>query len=80
MFSQRTKHPRNRMPIVSKRITAGVFQGSGPCGPSVRATVNRRTPTRRRSSPDQSNRRIADFGRVSTGSDTSGVFPLLAFS
>lgn len=46
---------------MSKRITVGVFQGSGPWGPIVSAIVNRRTPETNRNRPSQSNLRRANL-------------------
>lgn len=61
-FCQRMKHPRERSPSVSRRITVGVFHGSGPSGPIVRDTVKSRTPVRNSPSPSQSkSRNVASF-------------------
>lgn len=61
----------NRTPSVRRRMTVGVFQGSGPCGPMVKATVNRRTPVRSRENPSQSKRRRANLFLARPG--TSGL-------
>jgi hypothetical protein len=56
-FCQRTKHPINNSPKVRRRMTVGVFQGSGPSGPIVRDTVKSKTPITSRANPAQSNRK-----------------------
>lgn len=60
-FSQSRKHPSDKAPKVKRSITVGVFHGSGPCGPMVKATVNSRRPVVSKNSPSQSNCRKGDF-------------------
>lgn len=74
-FSQRRKHPRDNTPKVKRRMTVGVFHGSGPCGPIVKATAKSKRPETRKNNPTQSNSRKGDFllvGSIESMGKTSG--------